>query len=273
MTKIGTYKIESFPRFREIVIESVEAGKKMNHVIGIFEMDVTEAREIIRHHKEKTGEQLSFTAWMIKCVAQAVNENKEMHGIRKGRRKVVIFDDVNVRCNIEKELDGKKIATMYVVRKANEKSLQEIHQEIRKAQGKGEVLEKTSPVKSKKSRDSQKLLISLPKFVRRIIWWKLRKDPFFIQKNIGTVGVTSLGMMFKSGTGWAITSSPHTLSVAIGSIIEKPGVINKSIEIREYLGLTIMFNHDVVDGAPAARFSARLTELLDTGYGLEDFKK
>ena len=30
------------------------------------------------------------------------------------------------------------------------------------------------------------------------------------------------------------------------------------VEIREYLNLTITFDHDVVDGAPAARFAQRL---------------
>jgi pyruvate/2-oxoglutarate dehydrogenase complex dihydrolipoamide acyltransferase (E2) component len=29
-----------------------------------------------------------------------------------------------------------------------------------------------------------------------------------------------------------------------------------------------MFNHDVVDGAPAARSTRRLVELIESGYGL-----
>jgi pyruvate/2-oxoglutarate dehydrogenase complex dihydrolipoamide acyltransferase (E2) component len=37
---------------------------------------------------------------------------------------------------------------------------------------------------------------------------------------------------------------------------------------REILNLTVMFNHDVVDGAPAARFTRRLVELIESGYGL-----
>ena len=55
MSKIGTFTEKPFPKAREIIIESVEAGKKMNHVIGMFELDVTKGREIIRKHKEKTG--------------------------------------------------------------------------------------------------------------------------------------------------------------------------------------------------------------------------
>jgi pyruvate/2-oxoglutarate dehydrogenase complex dihydrolipoamide acyltransferase (E2) component len=45
-------------------------------------------------------------------------------------------------------------------------------------------------------------------------------------------------------------------------------VINDTIMVREYLHLTIHIDHDVVDGGPLARFVSRLTELLETGYGL-----
>jgi hypothetical protein len=31
----------------------------------------------------------------------------------------------------------------------------------------------------------------------------------------------------------------------------------------------VVFDHDVIDGAPAARFVRRLVELIESGYGLE----
>jgi len=36
------------------------------------------------------------------------------------------------------------------------------------------------------------------------------------------------------------------------------------------LSLTISFNHDIIDGAPAARFAQRLKDLIESGYGLDD---
>ena len=36
------------------------------------------------------------------------------------------------------------------------------------------------------------------------------------------------------------------------------------------LRLTISVDQDVVDGAPAARFTGRLKELIESGYGLDD---
>jgi pyruvate/2-oxoglutarate dehydrogenase complex dihydrolipoamide acyltransferase (E2) component len=39
------------------------------------------------------------------------------------------------------------------------------------------------------------------------------------------------------------------------------------------LDLTVAFDHDVVDGAPAARFVKRLVELIESGYGLEEVRQ
>jgi pyruvate/2-oxoglutarate dehydrogenase complex dihydrolipoamide acyltransferase (E2) component len=39
------------------------------------------------------------------------------------------------------------------------------------------------------------------------------------------------------------------------------------------LDLTVAFDHDVVDGAPAARFVKRLVELIESGYGLEETRQ
>jgi hypothetical protein len=34
--------------------------------------------------------------------------------------------------------------------------------------------------------------------------------------------------------------------------------------------MTISFDHSIVDGAPAARFTQRLKDLIESGYGLDD---
>jgi pyruvate/2-oxoglutarate dehydrogenase complex dihydrolipoamide acyltransferase (E2) component len=54
----------------------------------------------------------------------------------------------------------------------------------------------------------------------------------------------------------------------VGGIARKPAVVEDHIEPREMLSLTVIFDHDVVDGAPAARFVQRLVELIESGYGL-----
>ena len=41
------------------------------------------------------------------------------------------------------------------------------------------------------------------------------------------------------------------------------------MEIRETLSVTVSFDHDIVDGAPAARFVQHLRALVEAGPSLE----
>ena len=83
------------------------------------------------------------------------------------------------------------------------------------------------------------------------------------------MGVTAVGM-FGNGAGWGIPINDHTIDLTLGGIASKPGVTDGQIAIREYLCITLSFDHALVDGAPAARFTERLKELIESGYGLAE---
>ena len=76
--------------------------------------------------------------------------------------------------------------------------------------------------------------------------------------------------MFGKGLGWGIPSpTPHSLFLTLGGISQKTGVVEEHIALRDSLSLTVSFDHDIIDGAPAARFTQRLKELIESGYGLD----
>jgi 2-oxoacid dehydrogenases acyltransferase (catalytic domain) len=81
----------------------------------------------------------------------------------------------------------------------------------------------------------------------------------------GTVGVTALGMAGRGG-GWGLAPAGQSLLLVVGGITRKPAVTGERIEPRDILSLTVAFDHDVVDGAPAARFVHRLTDLIESGH-------
>ena len=74
--------------------------------------------------------------------------------------------------------------------------------------------------------------------------------------------------MFGEDAGWGIPPPLPTLMITVGGVGEKPVVIDGHIATRDYLSLTISVDHDIIDGAPAARFTERLRELIQSGYGL-----
>jgi chloramphenicol O-acetyltransferase len=71
------YTVEPFPKMRRFAIDSGRLGRQRHIVHGLLEMDVTHARRYIREHKTRTGENLSFTAFMIACLAKAVDTSED----------------------------------------------------------------------------------------------------------------------------------------------------------------------------------------------------
>jgi pyruvate/2-oxoglutarate dehydrogenase complex dihydrolipoamide acyltransferase (E2) component len=276
MNDIGSYEVRKFPAFRNPTLDTLDLGMRKHHIPALFEVDVTEARAYIRAFKERTGHGLSFTAWVMKCIGQAVSEHKHVQAMRKGKRELVLFDDVDISTIVERSVshDDGSIRTLpmpYVVRKANEKTVQQIHEEIRAAQAesldRGEV-----QIGARRNARLARAFSSMPRFVRHLlVWRRLTHNPFVAKKSMGTVVVTSVGNVGKSsGYAWAIPVGIHPLLIALGSIARKPGIVGEEIKIREYLSVTVLFDHDVTDGAPVARFIKRLSELLEQKYGLDN---
>ncbi|MHA1744041.1 MAG: 2-oxo acid dehydrogenase subunit E2 [Candidatus Heimdallarchaeota archaeon] len=267
MTEAEDHRVLKFTKEREMIAEAVNLSRYYNHIIGIVEMDVTKAMAIMKRHEEKIGEKLSITSWIMKCVAQAVEENPIVQTFRKGRRKMIQFKDVDIKCLVEKEIRGRKVPIAYIIRQANKKSFQEIQNEIRTAQK----YSKDQREKEAKQKKRQKLLMKLPKMIRALLWRSIIKDPFKIRKNLGTVGVTAMGMFGKGIVGYAIPKTFHATTCALGAIVKKPVYINDELVPRDILHVVVEFDHDIVDGAPAVRFVSRLHQLLSEAFGLEAY--
>lgn len=267
MKEKADYTIQSFPASRLFTMDVGKIGLQKHHIKAVIEIDVTDSRKKIKKRRAESGEKISFTSWVLKCISQAIEENKQVHALRKGRTKLVIFNDVDISVIVEKKVEGVLVPIPLVIRAVNKKSLTEIFNEIENAKKQDIKDESNYVIEKERKKEPIKLFSMLPQFVRLFIWKILLSNPYRVKDMMGTVAVTSIGMM-GSVNGWVIPYSIHPICFAIGSIISKPGVINNSIEIREFLEMTILIDHDVIDGAPAARFVAYLTDLMKNGYGL-----
>jgi len=252
--------IRPFPRNRQLMVDGGRLGVKKHTIHGLVEFDVTKAREILHHQKAQAGESLSFSAFILACLGKAIDQDRRMHAYRDWRNRLVVFDNVDVNMLFEVEVDGKKTIRPHILRSVNKKSVREMHEEIRTFQSQHEESHEARLIET---------FVRLPALIRRSFLWLLLKNPQLIKDYYGTVLVSSIGM-FGTGTGWGIPVPNHSLQITLGGIGEKPGVVDHRIEAREYLSVTISFDHDVIDGAPAARFIQRLKELIEAGYGLED---
>jgi pyruvate/2-oxoglutarate dehydrogenase complex dihydrolipoamide acyltransferase (E2) component len=266
MKNIGDYESITFPISRISTVDVVAVGLEKHHVKALIEIDVTEARKKISELK-KQKVKVSFTSWVIKCISEAVVQFNEIHGVKKGKRKVIIFRDIDISILIEREIQGQKVPLPYVIRKTNEKSIEQIYEEIKNG--------KQLPIKDlgdnvlgePKNTGLMKLYYMMPGFIRRQLLKYVVSNPFLTKQMMGTVVVTAVGMAGKIN-GWVIPVGIHPLSFAVGSIVKKPGVVENRIEIREHLYMTALIDHDIIDGAPAVRALSKLTQMIENGFGL-----
>lgn len=257
----NSYRLIPFPWIRVPIVDSLRIARRKPLMIALAEVDVTSARHALLAHQHRTGESLSFTAFIIGCVAKAVGEHTMTQAYQQGRKRLLLFDDVDVCAPIERGAGDERQATPYVIRAANRKTLRDIHREIR--------VEKVAGIGSVWEVRFRRLYPHLPRLLRQLFWRAFSRYPRLKQRIGGTVQVTSVGM-FGTGAVWGISPvSDYTLMVVLGGIAEKPGVVNGRIEVRQYLCLTVSADHNVVDGAPFARFIQRLKELIESGYGLD----
>ena len=253
--------IESLPPFRQLVIDGLALAARKHCIHGLVEVDITKAREFIRRARERTGDSISFTGFIAYCCARAVDDDKHLHAYLDWRNRLVLFDDVDISLPVERNQHGRPVVLQTVIRAANRKTIRQIHGEIRELQ-------------TKEFRETQwgrwlRWYVVIPRFIRSLFFRVAQRFPSVLKRFNGTVLVTSVGM-FGTIAGWGIPLPGHTLSITVGGIEAKPVLIEGQLQNREHLRLTVSFDHDIVDGGPAARFTQRLASLIQAGAGLED---
>ncbi len=248
-----SYKVLSTPPERRIVVDAgyLAAGRHIIH--GLLEIDVTLARRQLREASAQLGRRISFTAFVAASLARAVAEDPRVQAYADWRGRIVVFEDVDVAIVIEPEAGS--VAFPHIIRNANRRTVLDISDEIRAIQA--------SPSRSEQRNRMVMLAPHLPRWMRFAFYRIMFASPHRFRRYAGTVMITAIGMM-GSGGGWGIAYLPfHTLGLTVGGITRKPGASGESIEMREYLDLTVSCDHDVVDGAPLARLSARLRNLIE----------
>ncbi|MBN1936799.1 MAG: 2-oxo acid dehydrogenase subunit E2 [Anaerolineae bacterium] len=81
----------------------------------------------------------------------------------------------------------------------------------------------------------------------------------------GTFTITNLGM-YGVDAFTPVINLPEAAILGVGRIVEKPVVRNGQIVARPMMVLSLAFDHRLTDGAPAARFLQRISQLVEQPY-------
>lgn len=127
-------EIRPFPKIRRAYVDVLREGHRRHIIHGLVEVDVTDARAAISQ-RAATGElPLSFTGFIVACVGQAVDPDRILHAHRWGRRKLVLFESVDVNMQLEQtEPDGTRIVQSRIAGGVNHRTVEAISAEIGQA--------------------------------------------------------------------------------------------------------------------------------------------
>ena len=239
---------------RRAVIASASVTSEKNTIHSFTEVDISKPRLYMKEYHRLKGEKLSLTSYIVKCLAQTITEYPQFNSFISGRN-IIQLENVTISVLVERELKGENVPEPLGIEKAEEKSYGEIQKEIQSA----------------KNQNNDKLG-SLSG-----IWW-LNLIPTFLlksfirlaDKNIkmgikyGKIALTAVGMFSKEPL-WIIPHGSPTVLASLGSIVKRVVETENGFSTREHLCLTVSFDHNLVDGAPAARFMNDFTSMIKEG--------
>lgn len=261
------FKIKTFPKTRIATKDICAIGVQKHYVAAFVELDVSANLQRMIESK-RSGNNISFLPWLIKIISTTVREHEHVAAFLIGKQQVVIFNNVQVSLLVEKEVNGVKVPIPLIIDNASEQRIDAITEQIDKARN--QPMTKEDIVLHNKSTKLERIYFSLPGFIRRAFWRFLLQHPHIAYKKMGNVGITSIGT--KGGlSGWFIPISIHPICFGIGSITKKPVVVDDAIVIREMLPMTVLMDHDVIDGRSMAQFLQKLADnIVKDGLGNVD---
>lgn len=200
------------------------------HVTTFAEVDVTELVKM-REKLKDAGIRISFTAFVIKAVVQALKEYPILNSSLV-EDKIIVKKYYNIGVAVAREEKGLVVP---VIHDADKKNLREL----------SESLEKLAE--------------------------KARKGDLSPEDVTGgTFTITNVGM-FGTIMNTPIINPPEAAILGVGAIVKRPVVVNDEIVIRHIMYLCLTYDHRIIEGFPAVRFLQRVRQLLEHPEILIDF--
>ncbi len=228
----------------------------MSPIHALIEVDVSKASQ------ELAKADLSLTAFVVASVARAASHHPEVHSYRDYFGRIVTHRYVDVTTLIEIDTDDGAFPLAHLIRNADVREVADITDEIRSV--------KREPSKAVEGRRLDRFAPVAGR-IPGLAWvlYRLMSRSTRMRAISGTVAVSSVGML-GGGPGHGVGfPTILSLSVLVGGRTRRPVADGDNVTLGEVLDLTVTFDHNTVDGGPAARFIAELRELLTSAEVLD----
>ncbi|EZP75181.1 hypothetical protein H839_16813 [Parageobacillus genomosp. 1] len=212
---------------KKIAEKMVKSAYMAPHVTGMDEVDVTKLVEIrtsLAKQLEAESVKLTYLPFVIKAVTRALQEHPIFNAMVDEETNEIILKK---EYHIGIATATKEGLVVPVIKHADQKSIRELAIEI-------------AELSEKAHRHT------------------LRID----ELQGSTFTITSTG----AGGGWFATpiiNYPEVAILGVHAIKRRPVVIGDEIVIRDMMGMSLTFDHRVIDGEPAGRFMRTVARILE----------
>ena len=212
---------------KKIAEKMVKSAYTAPHVTGMDEVDVTklvEIRTVLAKQLESESIKLTYLPFVIKAVTRALQEHPIFNAmVDEETNEIVLKKEYHIGIATA----TKEGLVVPVIKHADQKSIRELAMEI-------------ADLSEKAHRHT------------------LRID----ELQGSTFTITSTG----AGGGWFATpiiNYPEVAILGVHAIKRRPAVVGDEIVIRNMMGLSLTFDHRVIDGEPAGRFMRTVARILE----------
>jgi hypothetical protein len=230
------------------------------YAAGAFaEIDITDTLDKIKHCQRESGIAISLHGVSLYYFVQAAI----LHPLTltyRYRNRLITFEDVNVSTPIlqrNPNVHDQRSLTRYTFRSAQTKSMAEIQWELRNA------------MRSPPAQNQQNFGF-FQRFARRYHCWRMYYNPFLFNELMGNLIITNVQSSGLKVPFNVVSPSPYTMGIIIGSVSEHVRLDREGKPIvRKLLNISGIADHAVIDGFPISRFSVTLSDLFESGVGLD----
>lgn len=214
-----------FTGTRKIIAERMNDSNQNRPSVGLtLHADVTEWLAFREKLKAK-GVSVSYNDLMVATVAKALSEFPVVNSRLNAEKGVIeLLNNINIGVAVDTE----KGLLVPVIKNANQKGLLEISADF-----------KEKAARAAEGRATADDLTG------------------------GTFTVTNLGM-FEIESFIPVINPPECCILAVGAIVKEPVVEGDAVCIRPRMQMTLVFDHRIIDGAPAAKFLQRVKHLVES---------
>ncbi len=203
---------------RRMAAASAAVCRERNTIHLVTEVDVSVPRGLIHEHADRTGERLSFTAYIVACLARAIRENPEFNSL-VSRRRLFTLSDVTIGVLVERSIAGERVPEPLAIHSADSMTISQLTTRLRDAQ---------------EAEDDRLGGLSgatwvrfIPSFLFRLMI-RVASRSVRMAKRYGVVTVTSVGM-FADGAMWLVPLSASTVALSVGGIVRRPAATDATV--------------------------------------------